>query len=156
VAYIGFHKEDLLPIKRGQVVSVPKGTPVKQVGKPIRPAGRTFKVKVDHLLFGFEDPERGIVQNPQIRWAGSGGYWCEADINLIPEANAAAGGPTPSGESRADAAVEYKCSSFACPLRSGCARGNERLNNPAKEFPWFMEGTRTICSGFLEPGPLVL
>ncbi len=85
--YIGFHKAETLPIKNGQVVTIPKGTPVKQVGKPIRPAGRTYKVTVDHLLCGFVDEQRGIVRNPMVRWAGSGGYWCEADINLIPEAN---------------------------------------------------------------------
>lgn len=27
------------------------------------------------------------VQNPSVCWVGAGGYWCEADLNLLLEAN---------------------------------------------------------------------
>lgn len=84
--FVGFHRLETLPIKAGQTVTILKGTPIKQVGQPVRLAGRTYKVVVNHMLCGFENPERGIVQNPAVRWAGTGGYWCEVDINLIPEA----------------------------------------------------------------------
>lgn len=53
-------------------------------------------------LFGSSDPEFLVnhvdavvqgntvflpVDNPTVVWAGTGGYWCEVDINLLLEAN---------------------------------------------------------------------
>ena len=88
--FVGYHDEHSLPIKRGDTVTIVKGTPVRNRGKT-KPAGRTYKIKVDHLLPGCTDrpfSSEGPVHksNPLVRWGGSGGYWSEVDINLIPEA----------------------------------------------------------------------
>jgi len=96
--YIGYHESHLLPLKGGETVTILKGTPIKTTHptKKHRVAGRTYKVKVNHVLNGttvtvlnrYRDEELGPKQNPSIRWPGEGGYWFEVDINLIPEANA--------------------------------------------------------------------
>jgi hypothetical protein len=91
--FVGYCK--VLPIKNGDVVTIRKGTLVWHRGEK-NPAGRTFKVKVDHILSGvtLTDGDRaynerhgrsGSDVNPRVVWAGSGGYWSEADINDIPE-----------------------------------------------------------------------
>lgn len=79
----------------------------------VRRAGRTYKVKIQSIMDGhafcmhrcflervegiggFQTlvrPDRCVDEdhefytfNPRIVWAGSGGYWCEADVNFIPE-----------------------------------------------------------------------
>lgn len=98
----GFHENEDLPIKRGDVVTIPKGTKISTTmsNKREKIAGRTFKVKVDHVLNGSSTSERvwdatwdtyvevrTHVNNPSVRWAGEGGYWHEVDINDVPEAN---------------------------------------------------------------------
>ena len=86
---------EILPIKRGDTVTITKGVMVKHTGQgyPTKPAGRTFKVKVHHLLNGSNlmvtgrhEHEERPASPPVVRWAGSGGYWREVDINEIPEA----------------------------------------------------------------------
>jgi hypothetical protein len=51
---------------------------------------RLYSVKIDHWLNGSQIPEYDGVKgiriltihsNPTISWAGSGHYWCRADIN---------------------------------------------------------------------------
>lgn len=100
VKFPGYHKDEHLPIKPGQTVTIRKGVEVKTVGKDPKPAGKTYRVKVHHLLSGIsepmykpEDPSAdrfGYVfvpkMNPMVVWAGPGGYWSQADVNLIPEA----------------------------------------------------------------------
>jgi mannose-6-phosphate isomerase-like protein (cupin superfamily) len=102
--YVGYHPIETLPIKRGDVVTVPKGAPVRTTdphGKS-RVVRRTHKVKVVTVSPGAdyvqlrpghpdanERDEVHVVVNPSVTWAGSGGYWHEVDINLIPEANKA-------------------------------------------------------------------
>lgn len=78
----GYHSQDKLPIKRGDAVTIVKGTTIVYRGKTIK-AGRTYRVKVDHVLPGTHSR---TITNPSVRWAGRSGYWCEADINQIPEA----------------------------------------------------------------------
>lgn len=90
--FIGFHTDDALPIKRGDTVTILKGTPIRHNGKDHR-AGRTYKVKVDHVLNGCTDTHsdharKVNMSNPCVRWAGTGSYWSAVDINLIPEAGA--------------------------------------------------------------------
>lgn len=85
----GFHDTFDLPIKRGQIITIKKGTMVKTVGKEAKPAGRTYRVAVNHLLPGVTERINGEQvhkSNPKVVWAGAGGYWSEADINDIPEA----------------------------------------------------------------------
>ncbi len=112
--YLGYCEENSLPIKQGDFVLIPKGTPYKNT-HPQKKEGlfkKAVKVKVNHLLPGQELPaheityrerhgrnmshlprktvqrshgpeEVAIVSNPCVRYAGSGGYWVEVDINLV-------------------------------------------------------------------------
>ncbi len=91
--FVGYHDPASLPVKRGDFVTILKGTPVRTgfSKKNWKPAGRTYKVKIDHILPGcttrpYSSEEPVHEFGPSIRWAGSGGYWYEADINDIPEA----------------------------------------------------------------------
>lgn len=150
--FIGYHSS--LPIKQGQTITIKKGMPVRTLKHGVTGAGRTYKVKVNHILNGqtltvgtvlrrqgedekfvwmcsdrdlyflmgrfglstaardFEAskatlqemalknlvPVKGAPDgraftavlhtcNPSIRWAGTGGYWCEIDINAFLEIN---------------------------------------------------------------------
>lgn len=90
--YIGYHDDAALPVKPGDTVTILKGTPVRYRGATFA-AGRTSKVKVHHLLNGITDTHsdharRVNTRNPSVRWPGSGGYWSEVDVNLIPETGA--------------------------------------------------------------------
>lgn len=102
--FIGYHDDHELPLKKGQQVTIKKGTTIRSMhpdpAKKVKVAGKTYKIYVDHLLPGRsetewqEDPETGKheqvrkpLENPSVRWPGEGGYWCEVDINDIPEAN---------------------------------------------------------------------
>lgn len=100
--FIGFHENADLPVKRGDTVTILKGTKIRTTSPGIttpyltKTAGRTYKVKVDHVLNGMNHPvghprhTKGYeVHNPSVRWPGTGGYWHEVDINDIPEAQAA-------------------------------------------------------------------
>ncbi len=91
--YMGYHGDAQLPIKQGQVVTIRKGTLVRCNGVT-KPAGRTYKVIVRSLGCGcnifvegnaFREQVRPMT-SPTVIWAGTGGYWAEADINDIPEA----------------------------------------------------------------------
>jgi len=84
IEYIGVCHKDELPFRRDDTVIIPKGTLVRHRGQ-VKPAGRTYKVKVTHCLSGWID---GLtVHNPKVCWAGSGGYWSEVELNDILEAN---------------------------------------------------------------------
>jgi hypothetical protein len=85
-----------LPIHSGDKITIPKGTMVRSHGES-KPAGKTFTVTVHHVLNGYEPNDADIAYaerhgrtaagfNPKAVWAGSGGYWCEVDMNDIPEA----------------------------------------------------------------------
>lgn len=106
--YLGYHNREemaCIPIKKGSIVKIPRGTIVKQVGKDPKLAGKTYLTEVHHLLSGRSVPAAEIdgeqepfyyrnesgqicarmvpVENPKVVWPGSGGYWCEADINDV-------------------------------------------------------------------------
>lgn len=86
VRFEGYHPVETLPIKAGDVVRIYKGTTIYATGdrkrRGVIESARTYTVKVDHVLPGREYP--GLkVENPRVRWAGSGGYWREADINDV-------------------------------------------------------------------------
>ena len=93
--FLGYYQEEDLPIKRGQEVIIPKGTMVKVVGKPAKPAGRTYKVTVNHVNSGSTFYAQGSAFRneyvrptpPKVIWPGTGGYWAEADLNDLLEAN---------------------------------------------------------------------
>jgi hypothetical protein len=91
VKFFGNYDTAELPIKPGMTVTIKKGTMVKTVGREPKPAGRTYKVKVNHILSGVtrhrnHREDEVDFQNPKVVWAGPGGYWSEVDINDIPEA----------------------------------------------------------------------
>jgi hypothetical protein len=92
--FLGCYREEDLPIKRGQEVTVLKGTIVKVVGKPAKPAGKTYKIKVNHVNSGSTLYVQGSAfrreyvrpTSPKVVWPGAGGYWAEADLNDFLEA----------------------------------------------------------------------
>lgn len=85
--YIGyFSDKSLLPFKKGDIVIISKGTRYHSMKDgQWHIAGKSYKVKIDHILPGCQYMERGnlIVINPEISWPGSGGYWHRADINDV-------------------------------------------------------------------------
>jgi len=94
----GFHEESTLPVRRGDLITIKKGTTIHttmpRIEDRTRIAGRTYKVRIDHILNGITITEfacssgetPGHKRAPSVRWPGTGGYWFEADINDIPEA----------------------------------------------------------------------
>lgn len=128
--FYGFCEQYELPIKQDDVVVIKKGIMVKTVGRLEKPAGKTYKVKVNHILSGqslyigrmmdnellnvFDSSDLRIamkmygtddltilypmtrvddnghillhIESPKVVWAGPGGYWTEADINDLDEA----------------------------------------------------------------------
>lgn len=92
--YLGYHATEDLPIRPGQIVTIPKGAMVRCMNGVTKPAGRTYKVRVHHIMngtnlyiegSGFREEVRQIT-TPTVVWPGTGGYWTEVDINDIPEA----------------------------------------------------------------------
>lgn len=92
IPYLGTHEKDL-PVKRGQVVTIKKGTITKTIGKDPKPAGRTYSVKVDHTISGSQAywdhhciwGQKTLIwpTAPQVCWAGTGGYWTNAELNDV-------------------------------------------------------------------------
>lgn len=125
--HYGYCEPSALPVKAGDTITIKRGTKVKCRDITF-PAGRNYKVKVNHILRGssicvgylcrngvFEaswsdrrDAERIkkkygtldfailfplmtvidrqvflAMSPPLVRWAGSGGYWAECDINEV-------------------------------------------------------------------------
>lgn len=83
----GYQKDmKSLPIKKGDIVLIKKGITYHSMRDgDMHSAKKSYKVKVDHILNGAEwgDHHGNIVKNPEVTWAGSGGYWCRADINHV-------------------------------------------------------------------------
>lgn len=90
-----------MPFKAGDVVRIPKGTPVLK-GHKVARAKRDYDVTVHTVMLGQiatgyalyryhgrtdmpkeHDSALFPWRNPTIRWVGSGGYWCEADVNFL-------------------------------------------------------------------------
>lgn len=75
------------PFTRGQSVLIPAGTVVHSTnpGRGAFVVGRTYRVTVHHLLSGWVDAlgvrgVRGGTVLPMITWAGTGGYWMDAQV----------------------------------------------------------------------------
>jgi hypothetical protein len=92
--YEGYYDNHDLPIRRGQFVTIRKGVTVKVLRLVDgayrlvpKTAGRTYKVKVHHVINGGRTYYSGepVLVNPSVCWAGSGGLWHEVDINDVPE-----------------------------------------------------------------------
>ena len=108
---IGFHEQEEMEriVQAGQEVVIPKGTIIQSTHPQYREkiAGKSTTVKVHHLSPGQTVPEEYFsdeyqrlypnapegtdkwgrkvyhTSNPQVVWAGSGGYWHRADIKDI-------------------------------------------------------------------------
>jgi hypothetical protein len=88
VKLIGYHDDKDLPVKCGDRVRIRKGTLIKTIYHGERLAGRTYTVRVDHLLNGMKahkdyHGQELPAEPPKVRWPGPGGYWSEADINDV-------------------------------------------------------------------------
>jgi hypothetical protein len=85
--YIGYHENlSTLPIQKGDTILIKKGTKYHSTRDgDYHIAGKSYKVKVDHLIHGAQYTERDqkIVKNSEATWVGSGGYWCRVDINDV-------------------------------------------------------------------------
>jgi hypothetical protein len=81
--FSGYCEKRLLPFKPGDRVLIPKGIPIRNVRRGRYVCGRAYTVTVHHILpgAGISEP----FENPKIVWAGSAGYWSEADINDLPD-----------------------------------------------------------------------
>lgn len=89
--FVGYHEDSELPVKKGMIVTIKKGTLVTTIGHGSKPAGKTYKIQIDHILngsFRYRGHRNEAIEttNPKVRWPGPGGYWSDADINDIPEA----------------------------------------------------------------------
>lgn len=86
--YVGYHEPETLPVMAGDTVTITKGVEIWSMHpkKSKWKAGRTYKIKVHHVLCGSDGGGPYSRTNPQVRWPGSGGYWNAVDINDIPEA----------------------------------------------------------------------
>jgi hypothetical protein len=79
-----------LPLRRGSEVIIKKGSKIHSMKDGNKVAGTTYKVKVHSISQGvpayFENGCSGEVHrptSPKVIWAGTGGYWCEADLNEV-------------------------------------------------------------------------
>lgn len=79
------------PLKRGDEVSIPKGTTISTIYHGVRKAGRTYTVKLHDVYPGmpaYRDYgySSGVIIRPtapKLVWPGTGGYWSEADLNEV-------------------------------------------------------------------------
>ena len=65
-------------IERGDVVVVKKGATVRSLNRGLYVLQRQQQVKVHLVLQSFTQDEK--LFPAEISWAGSGGYWCYANI----------------------------------------------------------------------------
>ena len=75
------------PFNPGQKVTIPAGTVVHSTapGRDVKVSGRTTTVRVNHVHDGWVSEltdygPRGTCVLPVITWAGSGGYWHNAQV----------------------------------------------------------------------------
>jgi hypothetical protein len=100
--YVGSMMDNSTPLKRGDTVTVKKGTLIFHRGQ-WKPAGRTYKVKIHHFSAIWTASASRVTPYPEswppvsagsdngvlcpaICFPGSGGYWSDVNLNDIPEA----------------------------------------------------------------------
>jgi len=83
--YEGYFPKEELPIKPGDKVIIPMGIKIKSLHpkKKEYVSRRKQTIEVNHILSGVTTGNLP-KSNPKVCWAGSGGYWCEVDINDLP------------------------------------------------------------------------
>jgi len=91
--YLGWVENLTVPFKKGDMVTIPKGTTIRSTSsRGTFVAGRTYKVKVhsvDNGSVAYLEYGQNTVRRPtppEVRWVGTGGYWCQASLIDIPEA----------------------------------------------------------------------
>lgn len=72
----------MVKYERGAVITIPKGTLVRYRGAT-KPAGRTFRVKINHVLSGYKNVPGYPDMPSTVVWSGAGGYWAQATMNDI-------------------------------------------------------------------------
>lgn len=75
--YVGYHDDLDIPFSQGEQVIIPQGARCYSTQKGQFLSKRKQIIKIDHLLTG------SSKSNPSVRWAGSGGYWVECDVNDV-------------------------------------------------------------------------
>lgn len=74
----------LAPITGGTKVVIPAGTPVKSTHptNPAGPSARRQTISASHTFRAFDDPWRqdGTRFPGYVSWAGTGGYWRDAQV----------------------------------------------------------------------------
>lgn len=91
---LGYVPPDQLPVLAGQEVVIPRGTRIRSTHPRVHGdtfAKRTYRVRADHTISGMDRREDAyairkgfnLFENTKVRWAGTGGYWSEADINHV-------------------------------------------------------------------------
>lgn len=70
-------------VKRGDVVTIRKGAIVRSLRRGEYVLTRNQKVKVNLVITGYT---HDLVTRPaEVIWAGSGGYWCYANLaDIVP------------------------------------------------------------------------
>lgn len=86
-ALLGYHSDgsDKM-LMQGQIFILPKGVKYHSMHYGWKTAKKTSRKKLHHMLNGaveYAGMEIKIISNPEVRWVGSGSYWCSADINDI-------------------------------------------------------------------------
>jgi len=92
---VEYFQTNSYPVKRGQEITIRKGTMVKAFGKEPKPAGRTYKVTLHDVCGGtvgyFEYSSSFGTQSfrrpepPKVCWAGAGGLWTFANLEDVLE-----------------------------------------------------------------------
>jgi hypothetical protein len=79
-----------MDLKKGYRVAIPSGTPIRGINSQPTVTKRRQIVTGNHVLTGYtrvyyDDNDRQCeeVIPPEVRWAGTGGYWKGVDINLV-------------------------------------------------------------------------
>lgn len=84
-----------LPMKKGDKVSIPKGTIIDTINYGKRAAGRTYQVTLHDvypgvpahrdLHHGYNETRIVRPTEPQLLWPGTSGYWSTASLNEVLE-----------------------------------------------------------------------
>ena len=76
-------------LSKGSIASIPRGTPYRTThpsGRGGKIAKRKMTFKVHNVQNGYvnrSDKEAPPITNGTAHWAGTGGYWCWVDIELV-------------------------------------------------------------------------
>jgi hypothetical protein len=87
--YPCFLPNEKMPFRQGNRIRIPAGTVVDST-HPRRKRftlTRAHTIVVNHTLPGIGYPDSLDRKSPRVCWPGTGGYWCEVDINDLVDAD---------------------------------------------------------------------